>query len=104
MKRGKRRSKVTSDCTASELDNVANSNDVSRTLNVQSWNMSPFSIFDGKLLRVPITEGFVMLKFKSVFCFVLMVSLWPSSSHADSRKQGSFVAQKPRTSSNVPFV
>ena len=62
MKRGKRRSKVTSDCTASELDNVANSNDVSRTLNVQSWNMSPFSIFDGKLLRVPITEGFVMLK------------------------------------------
>ena len=45
-----------------------------------------------------------MLKFKSVFCFVLMVSLWPSTSHADSRKQGSFVAQKPRTSSNVPFV
>ena len=45
-----------------------------------------------------------MAQFRSVFGFVLLVVLWSPTSHADSRKQGSFVAQKPRTSSNVPFV
>ena len=103
MKRGKRQLRATNDCTASELDNVANSNDVGGLVG-QSRNKSPFSIFDGKLLRVPITEGFVMAQFRSVFGFVLLVVLWSPTSHADSRKQGSFVAQKPRTSSNVPFV
>lgn len=44
-----------------------------------------------------------MTKFKSVFGFVLIVSLWSPTSHADSRKQGSFVAQKPRTSITQPF-